>query len=279
MQKSQPGLLTKAYASTFGKFFPRTEGSSSSTTILEREPESRVIRDTVSDVASPSQFPSLFSIYKRNPWIYSATNVVASSCLAVPLRLRDRATKRIIAPTETVELGRVLKYPNPFMTQMELMEILFLHLEIVGNAFWEIVTDSAGTKLVAIFPLDPTRITIIPDRYQYIRGYKYSTDSGRDIDFGRDNIVHFKYPDPQNEYWGLAPSLINMRLASLENKLKIYGEKFFDNDATPSIVLKTDRVLSDSTYERLRRRWLQRHSGVQNKFSIAILEDGMSFEK
>jgi HK97 family phage portal protein len=265
--------VTKVWQSTLGKlvevkFFPRRTP--------EQIPQSKIIKETLSDYPSPAQFPNLFTLYKRNSWIFSSVNMIVQSCVAVPLRVRDRSTKRIISPTETTEVGIVLKYPNPFMTQMELMERLFLHLEIVGNAFWEMVVQ--GNKLLAIYPLDPTSMTIIPDARNLVKEYVYSVN-GKDTHFAPNEIIHFKYVDPQSEFWGWAPVMVMMRQARLEDKLKTYGEKFFDNDATPSVVLKTDRILSDPTYERLRKRWLERHQGAANKFSVAILEDGMSFEK
>jgi HK97 family phage portal protein len=256
----------------FQKFFPRQQ-------MGQPEPQSHVIKDQsvgVSSLPVPFNVPSLFAIYKSNSWVYTAINMMVSSCVAVPLKIRGRATKAIISPTESERIGAVLKYPNPFMTQFELLELLFLHLEICGNAFWELVTDE-NKNLIAIFPLHPPSMEITPDPKRKIRNYTYTADSQETI-FKVDDIVHFKYPNPDNEYWGLAPSLLMRRKAMLESKVDTFCEKFFDNDATPGGYLKTDRILSDPTYNRLRKRWLERHGGVANKFSLAILEDGMSFE-
>ena len=257
---------------TFRKFFPRANQ-------FVQEPQSKIIRDVYGGAEPvPFNVPSLYQVYKQNSWVYVAVNMLVSSCVAVPLKIRDRATKKIIAPTESEPIGAVLKYPNRHITQFELLERLFLHLEICGNAFWELVTDPISKRLLAIYPLDPTYIEIIPDARRFISGYRY-TVGNPPITFAPDDIVHFKYPDPQNEYWGIAPVLLMRRQALLDSKVKTFSEKFFDNDATPGGLLKTDRILSDPTYKRIRKRWNETHKSVSNRFNLAILEDGMSYEK
>lgn len=257
------------FNNTVEKFFPRTTP--------EKEVDSKIIRE-VYDIAPPTNFINLFSMYKTNSWIFAAVNAIVHSCTAVPLRIRSRQDKAIVSPSELIPIGSVLKYPNPNMTRLELLERLFLHLEICGNAFWELVVDQNSNRLIAIFPLDPSNITIVPDARRFIRKYTYYVN-GSNIDFAPEEIVHFKYEDPQNEYWGFSPSLVMHPQARLEGKMKTYLEKYFDNDATPGIILKTDKILSDTTYERLRKRWISRHGGVNNKFSVGILEDGMTLDK
>lgn len=254
---------------SFAKFFPRET--------RQLDGESLVVRESFSGEPSPSYFPNLFNIYKTNSWIHSSTNLIVNSCVVVPIRLRDRVNKKVLSPIEIVPIGAVLKYPNPYMTQIDLMEILYLHLQVVGNAFWELVVNN-NNKLVSIYPLDPLSIEIIPDERKYIKEYVYTAGTS-DVNFLPEQVVHFKFSDPQNEFWGQAPAAVTIRQARLENKMKDYGEKFFDNDATPGGVLRTDRILSDPTYNRLKKRWDERHKGTQRKFNTAILEDGMKYDR
>lgn len=254
---------------SIAKFFPRK-------TQQAETGDSVVIRDSFSDEAAPSYYPNLFTIYKTNSWIHSSVDLIVNSCVVVPIRLRDRISKRVLSPIEAVPIGSVLKYPNPYMTQIDLMEMLYLHLQIVGNAFWELVIKE--NRLVGIYPLNPLYISIIPDSRKYVKEYVYSVGSNK-VSFAPDQIIHFKFSDPQNEFWGLAPVAVTIRQANLENKMKSFSEKFFENDATPGGVLSTDRILSDATYLRLKKRWDERHKGLAKKFSTAILEDGMKYNR
>jgi len=175
-------MILPFWQSTLRKFFPRQE-------LGQIEPQSRIVRDSYSTEVIPFNVMTLFQAYKRNSWIYSGINMLVSSCVAVPLKIRNRGSKEVISPTESEPVGAVLKYPNPHMTQFDLLERLFLHLEICGNAFWELVTDPGTRRLVAIYPLDPNCIEIKPDPRRLIAGYKY-TVSGRETEFSRDDIVH-----------------------------------------------------------------------------------------
>jgi len=253
---------------SIAKFFPRESSQSNE--------DSLVVRESFSGESSPSYFPNLFNIYKTNSWIHSSTNLIVNSCVVVPIRLRDRVNKKVLSPIEAIPMGAVLKYPNPYMTQIDLMEMLYLHLQVVGNAFWELVV--RDNRLVGIYPLNPLSIEIIPDKRKYVKEYIY-TAGASDVNFLPEQIVHFKFSDPQNEFWGQAPVAVTIRQARLEGKMKDFGEKFFDNDATPGGVLRTDRILSDPTYNRLKKRWDNRHKGVQRKFNTAILEDGMKYDR
>jgi len=255
---------------SIAKFFPRETQQQS------EAGDSVVIRDSFGDEAAPSYYPNLFSIYKTNSWIHSSVDLIVNSCVVVPIRLRDRTSKKVLSPIEAIPIGSVLKYPNPYMTQIDLMEMLYLHLQIVGNAFWELVVKE--NRLVGIYPLNPLYINIVPDPRKYVKKYIYSVGSN-EISFEPEQIVHFKFPDPQNEFWGLAPVAVTIRQANLENKMKAFSEKFFENDATPGGVLSTDRILSDPTYNRLKKRWDERHKGIAKKFSTAILEDGMKYNR
>ena len=253
---------------SISKFFPRDTRTETA--------DSVVLRESFGGESAPPYYSSLFNIYKTNSWIHSSTNLIVNSCTVVPIRLRDRVSKKVLSPIEAIPIGAVLKYPNPYMTQIDLMEMLYLHLQIVGNAFWELVIKE--NKLVGIYPLDPLSMEIVPDSQKYIKEYIYTAGSNS-IRFLPEQIIHFKFSDPQNEFWGQAPVAVTIRQARLESKMKDFGEKFFDNDATPGGVLSTDRLLSDPTYHRLKKRWEDRHKGVSKKFKTAILEDGMKYSR
>src|SRR5690606_33320275 len=58
-----------------------------------------------------------------------------------------------------------------------------------------------------------------------------------------------------------------------------YGARFFQNDATPGVVLKHPGTLGDEAYEHLKTSWSQMHQGGENAHRPAILEEGMSVDR
>ena len=256
----------------FRKFFPRRETEEGR--VIEKEPTSRVIRE--SEPQSVANMFYYYHLFRTVPWVFSSARTVVYSMLAVPLRIRYRGKRTFIEPMEIHPIGKVLKYPNPFLTGYHLLERLYYDLEICGNAYWELVFDN--DDLVAIFPLLPWQMKIVPDPKKFVKQYVYTAGT-REVVFSPDEIIHFKSTDPSSEYYGMASTQVAANSAESDSKISRLIRKFFDNDATPPLVIRYKHILSDATYERLRRRWLERHQGVERKFQVAILDDDMSIER
>src|SRR5208282_4352244 len=57
-----------------------------------------------------------------------------------------------------------------------------------------------------------------------------------------------------------------------------YGAKFFGNGARPAGILTLPSKLEDKAIDTLRRSWAEAHGG-ENQFKIAVLEQGVKYEK
>lgn len=256
------------------KFFPRRT-SEEGRPITEREPQSRVIREGDYSPTITNPF-LLYRVFKRVPPAFATIRTIVNSMSAVPLRIRRRGQRNYIEPVEVHPIGKVLKYPNPYMTGYHLLERLYLDLEICGNAYWELVFD--GDDLIAIFPLLPWQMKIVPHPRRFISQYVYKVGT-REIVFQPREVIHFKYTDPTSEYYGMSFLEVSQTSAESDNFISRLIRKFFENDATPSIVIKYKNILSESAFQRLRKRWLSRHQGLERKFDVAILDDDMSIER
>ena len=76
----------------------------------------------------------------------------------------------------------------------------------------------------------------------------------------------------QGTVW-LARQIIGLALATEK-----YGAKFFGNGARPAGVLTVPSAMEDKAVENLRRSWAEAHGG-ENKWKVAVLEQGVKFEK
>jgi hypothetical protein len=57
-----------------------------------------------------------------------------------------------------------------------------------------------------------------------------------------------------------------------------YGAKFFGNGARPAGILTLPSKLEDKAIDTLRRSWAEAHGG-ENQFKVAVLEQGVKYEK
>lgn len=241
----------------------------------EQRNQSRQTRDLQWEYYSPpTDFKMLLSTYVTNAWVYSAVYLIASTAASVPFRLFTRRSKQIIDPNHFLQ--DVFVQPNNWMTFTDLLESTFICLELVGNAFWEIVYNEYG-MVKEIYFLDPAKVHILPDEEYFIRGYEYHVN-GQVIRYDPGEIVHFKYANPLNQYWGIGSIQAIWDQVILDSYAKEYNARFFLNDATPSGVISTPRPLSDNAFNSLQNRWESRHQGHKRSFKIAVLDDGMKFD-
>jgi len=224
--------------------------------------------------APPINFNMLLNIYTQNPWVYAAVYLISSTASSVPFSLYTRKARHPLDPDHW--LWDIVKQANPWMTFTELLEYTFLSLELIGNAFWEVVRNENG-YVREIYFLDPAQMRIIPDAITYVKGYVYEVGDQK-IYFNPDEVIHFKYPNPSNEYWGLGCLQPIWQQLMLDYAANEYNSRFFANDATPGGVIVTPRILTDTVYNRLVSKWENRHKGSSRAFNVAILEDGMDFK-
>lgn len=171
---------------------------------------------------------------------------------------------------------QLLKTPNPFQSTYDLMEMTDLFLELTGNAYWYIYRNKLGIPS-QIWIIPPQYVTVIPSRDSFIAGYVFNRNS-ESVPFSTDELIHFKFPNPHNLYYGMSPhaSIIN-ELNTKENMDK-FDNALYTNNCRMEGVLETEFELSDATYNRLQERWKQNYSGVNKAGKTAILEKGLKYK-
>jgi len=103
-----------------------------------------------------------------------------------------------------VPLQTLMQNPNPSDSWSDMLYKWAFHYDLTGNCFW--YKDGAnlnGDQPKALFPLNPKRIQIQVNRETgHLQGYLYRAGV-TDIPFDVEEIIHWKRPHPDNDYWGL----------------------------------------------------------------------------
>lgn len=227
-----------------------------------------------------STYEDYAECYTLSPWVYASLYSIMTSGASVPFRLyskestvKDEKKEITVGP-----LYALLQRPNKFMGWFDLMETTFGSLELTGNSYWELVSSGdPSVPIGSIYPLRSDRMQVIPDPRKYIAGYAYDTGLGESVYFQPEEIIHFKYYNPTDDYLGLSS------LSSIQTTLETefyalsYNKNFFKNGAKIFGVLETDRNLTDPVYDRLRNQWEQIHGGAGQSWKTAILEQGLKY--
>jgi len=241
--------------------------------------------DTAYGISAPQPYGSTYDAegqqYAYKSWVYTCVSAIAAAAAMVPLRLYQVTGQG--ESQRKVELYKhpmldVLRKPNPFMTRFELFEGTLSYLEINGNAFWVYEKDRLG-RIAEVWLANPKNMRIVPSKKKFIAGYVYVTDNNKQIPLDVNEVLHFKYFNPLDDYWGMSP----IQAAELAIITDVYSAKFnkdfFKNGALLSGVLETDRFLSETAFKRIRQQIAERYQGVGNAHRMMILQEGLKYKE
>ncbi len=209
--------------------------------------------------------------YLRNELVYRGLNMLAGAIAEAPLRVYDRDGRAL----DDHPLRVLIKRPNPFMGEHLLWETTVLYLYLSGNAFWVKVRSRSG-RVVEVWPLRPDRLRIVPDNRKFVAGYIYEI-GGHQYPLDTADIVHFKFPHPIYDYWGLSPLQAALRRIVIDNETADFTKVLLQNNATPSIAVTTQNAIDQATADRLSVRWREKFGG-RNRGGPAFLQAGMDIK-
>lgn len=206
--------------------------------------------------------------------VWACTKVISEDVAKLPLpiyRRLDRGKDR----AREHPLYRVLQSEfNPEMSAYNGRRTLEAHVLNWGNAFAEIERNGAG-EIVALWPLLPDRT-----RAERVDGRKVIVTriSGREEALDASSVLHI----PGLGFDGLRGySVINHARQAIGAALAAeeFGASFFGGGAVPGGIIKRKDQVSETAQQRIRRSWNKVHQGLSGSQRIAILDEGMEYEK
>ena len=215
----------------------------------------------------PRDYENFLGVYPSSIWVYSCVWIISTNASSVPFYLVNNKGEE---GAQRVPDIPILTQPNSFMTFPDLLEATHVALELLGNAYWELVGDEA-------YWVRPDRMRIVPDKRKLVREYVYTVNQQEER-FEPEDIVHFKYFNPINDFYGLAPlAAARLSVDSDYDGRKLY-RRFFENAAIPASVLETDMPnVSDDVRESLREEIKNLYVGLDRAFEPMILPSGLKW--
>lgn len=205
-------------------------------------------------------------------WVYACIKAIAEEVATIDLQLFNTDSKGKKERVPEHEVLTLIKKVNPFIDQYTLFERLQSNLELFGNEYWFL--EKKGKTPVEIYPLNPTLIKPIADKKDYVKGYRYMVD-GKNIDIPREDIIHFKNFNPSSDIVGMATLDAVKFSADTDIAAREYNKMYFQNSATPGVVLEYPETLTPEQVQRIKESWEEDHGGAKKQFKTAIAHSGM----
>ncbi|MDE2780224.1 MAG: phage portal protein [Chloroflexota bacterium] len=213
--------------------------------------------------------PEYGNYYASSVSVYAAIKLRADAVSrpAVHLyRTTSDGSRQLVGPEHPAR--QLLDRVNPWYTQGDLWQATEIYLNLWGQAFWALERDENGRR--EIWPLRPDRVSVLPDRRNYIRGFVYRGQGGTPVAYAADEVVWLRYFNPMEEFAGLSPLAPARLSVDMGRDGLRFNRNFLRNSAQPDFVLLTDSQLTDREVEEFYNRWDARFQGPHNAHRPAI---------
>ncbi len=218
--------------------------------------------------------------FQGNPVGFRAVRMIAEAAAAVPVICQDAERRYEMHPVLTL-----LARPNGGQGRAELLEAIYGHMLLSGNAYIEAVP-GLGALPGELHALRPDRMALVPGADGWPVAYEYSV-GGRVHRFkvgeGPAPVCHIRSFHPQDDHYGLSPLQAAAVAIDVHNSASAWSKALLDNAARPSgaIIYKGadgSSVLTPEQYDRLVGEMEAHHQGARNAGRPMLLEGGLDWK-
>ena len=218
--------------------------------------------------------------FAGNPVGHRVIRMIAEAAAAVPLVLQDSRQRYDSHPWLAL-----LARPNPAQTQAELLEALYGHLLLSGNAYVEAVAAETGSP-AELHVLRSDRMNVVPGPDGWPAGFDYAA-GGRKHRFtaepAQSPICHIKSFHPQDDHYGLSPLQSAAMAIDVHNAASRWSKALLDNAARPSgaLVWKGSDGhgrMSEEQFRILSDEIQSNFQGAKNAGRPMVLEGGLDWK-
>lgn len=218
-------------------------------------------------------------LLKANPVVFAAATARIAVFSQARLVWKRRRSGRVV-DTFTDQRLAMFQQPWPGGTTSDLLGRMELHNTVAGNAF----VRSDGSRLHLMRP-DWVHIVLgselETDDPQFgedatVAGYWYQPGGrGTGRMYMPDEVAHFApSPDPQATYRGMSWMTPIVREVQGDSAATVHKLKFFENAATPNLLVKFDMSLTREKVEAFKELMEEDHRGASNAYKTLFLGGG-----
>lgn len=266
--------------------------------------------------AMRAPFSPTRGIQSYRSWVYAAATINANAVASLPLRLYAKKDATPL-PTRAISRHRkaymygdlpgdarpshsvmrkavaygddfeevtgshpitdLLAKANPFLNGFDLAVLRVLYGELTGNAYLHPIVDEATGLPAEIWPLAPQFVEVIPDEDEFIRGYLYGIDSQRKQVFDRDEVIHFRRPNPGNLYYGLGKVEAAYGVIQANEAIHEMDLATFANSARPDYAVVVKGTPTGDQLDRFQQQVENRLRGTRKDGSFITVTGDVQF--
>ncbi len=214
--------------------------------------------------------------FQRNAVVHRAVRLVSEAAASLPLVVREGGREATGHP-----LLALLARPNPREAGPRLLESVYGHLLVSGNAYVEAV--QAGLEPRELYALRPDRVRVVPGPDGWPAAYDYQA-GGRTVRLalpaeGLSPVLHLTLFHPTDDHYGLSPMEAAATALDIHNAAGAWNKALLDNAARPSGALVFgEATLTGEQFDRLKAELQESYQGAVNAGRPLLLEGGLDWK-
>ena len=211
-------------------------------------------------------------------WVYAAVNAIAQEAARQTPTFYENTGQAEHEQTPLAHghpLGRLLARPNPSSTPWDLWYSTVVSLELTGNSYWFVADDPRTGLPAEVWVIPAAWVRVEAEAGKFVTGYTVAAPGSPAVRFGPREVIHLKYPNPSDPYYGLSPLQANALAVDANMELQRSRCHSFRAGSRPGMVLQTEQMLSEPAIRRLEDSVTQRFAGRENWHRPLILEQGL----
>lgn len=217
------------------------------------------------------------SVYRQEPWVYTASSIIARTLATVPYYVKNKQTGEI---DTTHPMNQILKTGNDIQDQLSMDWAGNLDLVLSGNYFSVLDGDQ-----VLHVPVEYVTLNIAEnesERRKY--GPIISIDIQGALRAGSPyikpqtvewkDVIHFKLPNPFSPFIGFSMIAAAARPILLDRHKNEFDQAFYLRGGTNAGVIETTEDINKRRMERLISTYESAFTGRRNWFRQLFLPKG-----
>lgn len=218
---------------------------------------------------TPNNYHSLVSeSFQKNVFAFRSINLIASGIASIPMHVKNGDL------TTNPKLTDLLSHPNKEQGRSSFITSIVSYLLLSGNAF--IYSDEDN-----LYCLRSDRVKLVFNEAKTaVKSYVYEVDGVR-IPVDLEDILHIKFFNPTDDWFGFAPLRSAMYAIDQYNEMSKHNLSILQNGGRPSgcLILKDCKYLDSTTREEMRQNLSEVYGGSKNAGRIMLLEGGYEWQE
>jgi HK97 family phage portal protein len=229
--------------------------------------------------AMPGQWNKKMMLEQYTRYVYAVVSAIAQEAAKVNLEMYKN--DKVVDNHPFLSL---IKRPNPDVSQFQFLEMHFTYMLLAGESYWYLARGLNSLKTKELHLLRPDLMQVVVDKTDprgMVAGYLMVKPDGTKEPFNKDEVLHFKMPNPLDRYYGLGTIQAAKTYIQTEEYASTWTKNSIFNSGRPSGILNVKGVIDKDEFEQLKKQFKENYSGTENAGKTMMLKgaDGLDYQK